>query len=142
MCYVNMKYEENIRKTKNRIREIEGLIQSSFEEKISGNISDMIFRCVSEKYEKEYEEQRKKLNYLETEYESCRSAKNDISDWLKKVKLCCETNNLTRELLVSLIDHIDISEAHEENGEKSFDISITYTFGQQNAEGKPYALMA
>lgn len=43
------KYEENIRKTKNRIREIEGLIQSSFEEKISGNISDMIFRCVSEK---------------------------------------------------------------------------------------------
>ncbi len=44
-----MKYEENIRRTKNRIREIEGLIQSSFEEKISGNISDMIFRCVSEK---------------------------------------------------------------------------------------------
>lgn len=53
------KYEENIRKTKNRIRKIEGLIQAAFEEKISGTITDVIFRCISEKYEKEYEEQQK-----------------------------------------------------------------------------------
>ena len=53
------KYEENIRKTKNRIREIEGLIQAAFEEKISGTITDVIFRCISEKYEKEYEEHQK-----------------------------------------------------------------------------------
>ena len=79
---------------------------------------------------------------MEMEYESCRSAKNDVSNWLKKIKLCCETDVLSRDLLVSLIDHIDVSEAYEENGEKSFDISITYTFGQQNAEEKPYALMA
>lgn len=136
------KYEENIRKTKNRIREIEGLIQAAFEEKISGTITDVIFRCISEKYEKEYEEQQKKLSHLEMEYESCRSAKNDVSNWLKKIKLCCETDVLSRDLLVSLIDHIDVSEAYEENGEKSFDISITYTFGQQNTAKKPYALMA
>ena len=79
---------------------------------------------------------------MEMEYESCRSAKNDVSDWLKKIKLCCEIDILSRDLLVSLIDHIDVSEAYEENGEKSFDISITYTFGQENAEGKNYALMA
>lgn len=53
------KYEENICKTKNRIREIEGLIQAAFEEKIFGTITDVIFRCISEKYEKEYEEQQK-----------------------------------------------------------------------------------
>ena len=53
------KYEENIRKTKNRIREIEGLIQAAFEEKISGTITDVIFQCISEKYEKEYEEHQK-----------------------------------------------------------------------------------
>ena len=136
------KYEENIRKTKNRIREIEGLIQAAFEEKISGTITDVIFRCISEKYEKEYEEQQKKLSHLEMEYESCRSAKNDVSNWLKKIKLCCETDVLSRDLLVSLIDHIDVSECYEENGEKSFDISITYTFGKQNTEKKSYALMA
>ena len=76
------------------------------------------------------------------EYESCRSAKNDVSNCLKNIKVCCETDVLSRDLLVSLIDHIDVSECYEENGEKSFDISITYTFGQQNAEEKPYALMA
>ena len=104
------RYEEKIRKTKNRIREIEGLIQAAFEEKISGNITDVIFRCISQKYEKEYEEQQKKLSHLEMEYESCRSAKNDVSNWLKKIKLCCETDVLSRDLLVSLIDHIDVSE--------------------------------
>ena len=59
----------------------------------------------------------KKMSHLEMEYESCRSAKNDVSNWLKKIKLCCETDVLTRDLLVSLIDHIDVSEAYEENGE-------------------------
>ena len=53
------RYEEKIRKTKNRIREIEGLIQAAFEEKISGNITDVIIRCISQKYEKEYEQQQK-----------------------------------------------------------------------------------
>ncbi len=107
------KYERDINKIKNRINEIEGLLQAAFEEKVSGKITEVIFKCLSEKYEKEHAKQTDILKQAESEYKECKSANQEMECWIQKIKQCYSTDTLTRALLTELIDHIDVSKVYE-----------------------------
>jgi len=126
------RYEKNIRESQNRIREIDGLMLNLFEEKIAGNVTDVMFKRLSGKYEEEQARLITLLEQLENEFAECKRQKKDISGYVKRIKECLSIDSLTRDIVVELIDKIEVSETYDTDGERNIDISISYKFGKSD----------
>lgn len=127
-------YEKQIKEKTYRKTKIVGLIKSLFEEKINGNLSEAIFKQMVSNYEKESLSLEKEISSLNIELDKRKKTENDISEWVEKVKECLTIHELTRELVVELIDCIEVSEVYTIDGEKHQDIKIIYRFDK--IEGK------
>ena len=123
------RYEKNIRETKNRIREIDGLLQNLYEDKVSGEVTSDLFKRMTVKYEYERESCTADLQQMETELDESQRVKQDLTGWIARTKECLTIEELTRALVVELIDRIEVSETYDSGGEKTFDLEIFYKFG-------------
>ena len=124
------RYEKQIKQKSNRHKEIVNLVQSLFEEKISGVLSENMFKQMIEKYEAEQAALEKEIENLNKELLEIRKVEMDISGWVAKIKKYLAIETLTREIVLELIDSIEISEVYILDGEKHQDIKITYRFGE------------
>lgn len=124
------RYEKQIKQKSNRHKEIVNLVQSLFEEKISGVLSENMFKQMIEKYEAEQAALEKEIENLNKELLEIRKVEMDISGWVTKIKKYLAIETLTREIVLELIDSIEISEVYILDGEKHQDIKITYRFGK------------
>jgi len=86
-----------------------------------------------EKYGEEQSRLIADVEQLENELDECKRVEKDLTGWIKRVKECLTIDNLTRTIVVELIDRIEVSEIYDVNGEKNLDISISYKFGYLNA---------
>ena len=114
--------------TRKKIIHIDNLIMNLFEKNVSGDISDLMFKNMSAKYEAEQSELRAKLERLEIDLSECESNANDVDRWVSRVKDCINIDVLNRGILVELIDSITVSEAYKIDGERRQDITIKYKF--------------
>jgi len=128
------RYERNIREAKNRIREIDGLLQSLFEEKISGGVSGDTFKRMAAKYEDEQNVLVTDVEQMEAELEECQRVQQDLTGWIARIKECLTIDALTRAMAVELISRIEVSETYDADGEKYLDLEIFYKFGLKNSE--------
>jgi DNA invertase Pin-like site-specific DNA recombinase len=127
------RYAKSIRESKNRIREIDGLMQSLFEEKVSGTVSQDMFKRMAVKYEGEQQQLIADLDKLEREFTDCKRVNQDLTVWIERIKGCLSIDTVTRAIAVELIDRIEVSQEHTENGEKIIDVNIFYKFGLKNS---------
>jgi hypothetical protein len=127
------RYERNIRESKNRIREIDGLIQSLLEEKISGNVSDVIFKRMTAKFETEQTKLITDVEQMEIELAECQRVQSDLTGWISRIRECLTITELTRPIVCELIERIEIHEVYDADGEKNIDMEIFYKFGLTNA---------
>ena len=123
------RYDKNIREAKNRIKEIDGLIQNLYEDKVAGEITTDLFKRMSQKYGEEQSKLIADVEQLETELDECKRVQQDLTGWINRIKECLTIDSLTRAIVVELIDRIEVSEAYSVGGEKNLDISISYKFG-------------
>jgi len=123
------RYERSIRQSNNRIKEIDGLLQSLFEEKLAGSVTDVIFKRMAQKYEDEQNKLLADLEQLENERAECELVQHDLTGWVNRVKACLTIDSLTRALVVELVENVVVSQIYEADGEKNLDISISYKFG-------------
>lgn len=123
------RYEKNIRETKNRIREIDGLLQNLYEDKVSGEITIDLFKRMSHKYREEQTRLIAEVEQLEAEVAECKRVERDLTGWITRIKECLTIDRLTRTVVVELIDRIEVSEVYDVDGEKNLDIAISYRFG-------------
>lgn len=105
------------------------MVQSLFEEKVSGNISDELFKRMTAKYEIEQRSLMRELEKLESEIDECERVKKNLKNWIKRIKDCLSIDTITRTIAFELIDRIEVSEEYDKNSEKYIDISIFYKFG-------------
>ena len=127
------RYERNIREAKNRIKIIDGLLQSLFEEKVGGNVSAETFRRMAAKYEDEQRQLQDEVIQLENELEESKRVEQDLTGWIKRIKECLTIDSITRAIAVELIDRIEVGETYDEAGEKNLDLEIFYKFGLKNS---------
>lgn len=117
-----------LRDATNRISFIEDASKRLFEEKIAGNVPESLFRKMLLDYESE-------LSGLETKAEDIRqnvqeevNSESDVKTWIKLIKECVSINSLDRATAFQLIDHVDVHEQTDENGQKSQSIQVKYNF--------------
>ncbi|MCL2565343.1 MAG: recombinase family protein, partial [Defluviitaleaceae bacterium] len=131
------RYEKNIREAMNRIREIDGLLQNMYEDKIAGEITADIFKRMSQKYREEQTRLIDEVEQLEAELAECQRVEKDLTRWITRVKECLTIDSLTRAIVVELIDRIEVSEVYDVDGEKNLDIAINYRFGLPGSNPTP-----
>jgi hypothetical protein len=126
------RYEKNIREAKNRIREIDSITMKLYEDKAAGEIPADLFKRMAAKFEDERQQLTADIAQLENELAECKQVQQDVTGWIERIKQCLSIETLTRAIAVELINRIEVSTEHEENGEKFLDIAIFYKFGLKN----------
>lgn len=120
--------KKKMNETKKRLIEVENLAQKLFEERISGNVPDGIFK----KMMASYDEERKNLDAAVMEIsETLSDIRNDADDLFSLVdnmRKYVIMNSLDRNVLSTLVDRITVSEAYGKGASKQQDITIYYKF--------------
>lgn len=111
--------------SKHRLAELENLMQSVYEDKVMGKIPEHI--CVSflEKYEAEQQELRAVIADLEERLSAEKQDREDVEEFIRRLKKYVDVQTLTRELGLELIEYVTVG-AYTPN--KPREINIYYKF--------------
>ncbi|MBP1736439.1 MAG: resolvase, partial [Oscillospiraceae bacterium] len=120
--------EKALRDATNRISFIEDASKRLFEEKISGNVPDSLFKKMFSDYERELGELEAKTADLRRCVGEAASGKADVMRWMGLVKECASIDRLDRSTAFQLIDHVAVHEQADENGHTTQTVQIKYNF--------------
>lgn len=111
--------------SKHRLAELENLMQSVYEDKVMGKIPEHI--CVSflEKYEAEQQELRAVIADLEERLSAEKQDREDVEEFICRLKKYVDVQTLTRELGLELIEYVTVG-AYTPNEPR--EINIYYKF--------------
>jgi len=118
---------KNLAANQKRIAELQGLIQSVYEDKYLGKITETSCGVLLGKYETELkalqDEQAKLTARLDTEKQNA----EDVDKFIERVKKYADVQKLTREMCLELIEYVTIDK-HPSDRKAERDIHIYYKF--------------
>ena len=123
-----VKAEQELRKAKARLSELDRLFSSLYEDKVRGDITDRNYRQLAASYESEQMQLEKTIGEYEQTLESAKTAESAADKFIGNIREYAEIEELTAAILQTLIEKIVIHTAVVENGVKSQEIEIYYKF--------------
>ena len=123
--------KENLRElsaAEERIKALDKIIQSLYEDKVAGILSEERYLKLSDTYETEQAELTEKAQTLKAEIEKDKKEKDEILDFLCLVEKYSSIEELTSEIIRSFVDRIIVHEKRKENGHYRQKIEIVYNF--------------
>lgn len=120
--------KSKMRKLESREIEIENLVQKLFEEKVSGDLPQDLFKKLLSKYETERREIKNNIEQLQSTVCEFQTKRDNTSYWLNLIRKYLYVEKLDREIVVELIDYIEVSERYKQDGITKQDIKIYYNF--------------
>jgi tellurite resistance protein len=95
-------------KAENRLAELDGLMQSAYEDKLKGAIPENI--CVSflEKYKSEHDSLTERVQTLRSELAVQSQDENDVNEFIRRIRKYVDIEELDRATAIELIDHIKV----------------------------------
>ena len=126
--------KEKLRKAKERIAELDGLMQSVYEDKVSGEIPASMCAKLLAKYEAEQNALSAEVQEIETRQLSQKQDEHDVDEYISRLKKFRNAEYLTRQMCLELIDAVTVDEF--ERGKQERDIHIYYKFIDKGYTGK------
>ena len=123
--------KENLRElsaAEERIKALDKIIQSLYEDKVAGKLSEERYLKLSDTYETEQAKLTEKAQMLKAEIEKDKKEKDEILDFLCLVEKYSSIEELTPEIIRSFVDKIIVHEKRKENGHYRQEIEIVYNF--------------
>lgn len=111
--------------SKHRLAELENLMQSVYEDKVMGKIPEHIRVSFLEKYEAEQQELRAVIADLEERLSAEKQDREDVEEFIRRLKKYVDVQTLTRELGLELIEYVTVG-AYTPNEPR--EINIYYKF--------------
>ena len=115
-----------LKKTENRLSEIEKIIVKLYEEKVCGTMPEERFELLAKNYETEQAELKDKAVKLRTSLETAEETANSIAKFITLVRSYTKVAKLTPEILNSFIDKIYIGKPERINGQRVQEVKIVY----------------
>lgn len=115
-----------ITKSENRIKELERLIKSVYEDKVSGVISERRFQIFSIDYEKEQKELQTKIKTLTFEIERQEEQADNLERFIAKVHKYFDLQELTPAVLNDMVKRVEVHASEKIDGQRTQDIDIYY----------------
>ena len=124
--------QENSRQEISRLRrrtgELEHMTAKLYEDKVSGAINSDTFSVLIQKSEQERIQKTARLEVLLAEEQKVRQEVENIHQWAGLIRCYLDLQELDREIVEELIDHIEIGERSVIDGQRHQDIKIFYRF--------------
>lgn len=111
-----------------RIVALDKIIQSLYEDKVSGKLSEERYIKMSDNYEAEQKELTEKVKTLKAEIEKAQTKYDNIKKFMAIVKRYSDFEELTPEILRAFVDKIIIYEKQKVDGHIRHTIEIVYNF--------------
>lgn len=118
--------EKQLKAYKNRLTELDKLIQTAFEEKVLKSMPEAICVSLCEKYQFEKDSVLSSIKELEKRLAETNKDENEAEEYIAKLKRYGNCESLTREMCLQLINYITVGEKVAGNEERS--IHIHYKF--------------
>ena len=109
-----------------RIEALDRIIESLYEDKVSGTLSEERFIKMSKKYEREQAELAENVKVLRSELSAAQKETADINKFLRLVKKYTEITELKPEIVRTFIDKIYIHKGEKAQGGHRQTIEIIY----------------
>ena len=119
---------QEIGRLRRRVLELEQLTAKLYEDKVSGNISAATFAMLLQKNEQERLQKAERLDALLSEVDKARQDAANIQAWATVIRKYLTLEDLDREVVEDLIDHIEIGERTVVDGQRRQDVKIYYRF--------------
>lgn len=117
-----------ISRLRRRIGELEHMTAKLYEDKVSGTINSDTFAILIQKSEQERIQKATRLEALLAEERKARQEVENIRQWAGIIRRYLDVQELDREIVEELIDHIEIGERSVIDGQRHQDIKIFYRF--------------
>ncbi|MBQ6171133.1 MAG: recombinase zinc beta ribbon domain-containing protein, partial [Clostridia bacterium] len=94
-----------------RIDELDGLIQSVYEDKVAGKVPEKVCIGLLEKYQAEKDNLTAEQDELRKRSEATRQDERDVDEYIRRMKSYAGAKKLTRDMALELIEYIKV-DAH------------------------------
>jgi len=124
---------------KKRCDELDGLIQSVYEDKFIGKIPEKVCVALLEKYQSEKDELEAESMKIKVRSEAQRQDESDVDEYIRRLKSYAGAEQLTRQMCMDLIEYITL----DENPRKKYvprNIHIYYKLIDKPLDNKNNAL--
>ena len=111
-----------------RIEQLDKIIQSLYEDKVSGKLSEERYIKMSDNYEAEQKGLTEKVKALKAEIEKAQTKYDNIQKFMAIVKRYSDFEELTPEILRAFVDRVIIHEKIKIDGHYAHTIEIIYNF--------------
>lgn len=113
-----------------RLSELGQIIANLYEDKVLGKLSESVCHSMIGKYEREQAEKTEALRVINERLAILERDEQDVDSFIAAIKKYVAVEQLDREMLTELVDHIEIgkSTGHAASKDKSRDIVIHYKF--------------
>ena len=115
-----------LEESEKRILTLDKLIQSLFEEKVAGSLSDERFRKLTSAYEQEQTELENRVKMLRAELSEASEKSDNIEKFMRLVNRYTDVPELTLEIVKEFIYRIIVHQAEKVDGHRTQQVEIIY----------------
>ncbi len=126
--------EKQLKANKNRLVELDKLIQIAFEERVLGKMPESVCISLCEKYQAEKESVQRTIGEIEKRLAESNKDDDDAEEYIRRLKCYGKGESLTREMCLQLIDYIAVGEKVADNVEREIDIHYKFRKGESLEE--------
>lgn len=109
-----------------RVKALDRIIQSLYEDKVCGNLTDERFVKMSQAYEQEQETLTERIKVLLKELSTAKEDADNVTKFMRLVKRYTEITELTPEVVREFIEKVIVHQAEKVNGKKRQAVEIIY----------------
>lgn len=120
--------QEEIRSAEERIEKLDKIIESLYEDKVEGKISEERYLKMSDTYEAEQLTLNARVKTLKSEIEKAKEQSDKILNFMILIHKYSNFENLTPEILRSFIDRVIVHEKTKVDGHYRQTVEIIYNF--------------
>lgn len=114
--------ERQLKAIRNRLAELDKLIESTFEERVLGSLPESVCAKLCAKYQTEHEGLEKNEEEIEQRLAEADRNEEDVDEYICRLKEYMNCKALTREMCIQLIDFITIGEKNSQTNVRSIHI--------------------
>lgn len=120
---------EELKKAEKRLKTVDGYFSKLYEEYVSEKVNERNYLMLSAKYQQDQEELEARISELSQKMEAEQKNSGNAEKWVKLIQQYTDLEELTAEVLNTLIDKILVHEAvNGADGIKEQEVEIFYRF--------------
>lgn len=121
-------WEQELKITKDRLRELEKLMQNLYEDKCGGVVPTAVFQTLMQRYETERAQKSAALPELEQKVKNQIENRQDVERWAEIISRYTDITELDETILFALVDRIEVGESGIENGVRVREVKVFYRY--------------